>query len=455
MTEKVQTKVLHVSANDSVGGAARAAYRIHRSLVQFGHIYSIDSAFRVIYQNINDETIIGGEPALGTSLFSKLCRKFDLLKLRVHRFRFRNFESENSVLHSEALSTTGLGVEVSERYRAGSHSILHLHWLGNQTFSIEELGAIRQPVVWTLHDQWPFCGAEHYVSPPRLGDCESLDKRFSLGYSKDSRDPSDIGPDLNRSTWLRKLYAWQSPMHVVCTTKWMADCVRSSTLMHDWPVSVIPYPIDLAAWAPFDRAMARNLLNLPLDKTLILFGADGGIKDYRKGADLLFQAFAHFLDLDFVDKANDIELVVFGQSRPSDLPDLGLPIHFVGRVQEDFVLRLYYAAADLMVVPSRLEAFGQTASEALSCGIPVVAFRTGGLVDVIDDLVTGALADPFSPRSLAAAMHWVLHDPQRRIGLGIAARERALKLWSPKRIVGKYAAVYRQEIESFTTSQNI
>jgi glycosyltransferase involved in cell wall biosynthesis len=76
----------------------------------------------------------------------------------------------------------------------------------------------------------------------------------------------------------------------------------------------------------------------------------------------------------------------------------------------------------------------------------VVSFRTGGLVDIVADCSTGALAEPFDPASLAAAIRWVLEEPQRRLQLGAAARERAETLWAPGRVAAMYAQVYREAL---------
>ena len=69
-----------------------------------------------------------------------------------------------------------------------------------------------------------------------------------------------------------------------------------------------------------------------------------------------------------------------------------------------------------------------------ACGTPVVAFRTGGLPDIVEHQRTGYLAQPFHTQDLAAGISWVLEDPQRRVGLGHAARQRAERLWAPARV---------------------
>ena len=176
---------------------------------------------------------------------------------------------------------------------------------------------------------------------------------------------------------------------------------------------------------------------------MVLFGALGGTSDKRKGADLLLHSLQLLKKRLRGSPLEDLELVVFGQSCPAKPLQLGFPIHFVGRQHDDISLRLLYAAADVFVISSRQDNLPNTGLEAHACGTPVVAFRTGGLVDIVDDRVTGALAEPFDPTSLVASIAWVLEDPQRRRQLGVDARLRAQRLWSPGRVAGLYAEVYR------------
>ena len=384
--------------------------------------------------------MIGGPPTGQSPIWRRL-------QPRLAQQARRGFRTGNSTLHSIAWPAAGLGAELQQHHRQGQVDLVHLHWLGLGTLSIEEIGRLPMPLVWTLHDQWAFCGAEHYTSPPLPSETASSDKRFAAGYSPSSRPSHEAGSDINRRTWLRKLLAWRRPIQIVCPSQWLADCARRSTLMGDWPITVIPYPIDLNVWATCDQAQARALLALPVDRPLVLFGALRGSADPRKGADLLLEALHRLRSQVAGTPMEQLELVVFGQSRPAHPPDLGFPIHYSGHLHDDLSLRLLYAAADVMVVPSRQEAFGQTATEAHACGTPVVAFAIGGLVDIVDPHITGALAQPFDSLSLAASIRWVLEDPQRRSQLAAAARRRAERLWDPARVVGLYAEVYRQVLQ--------
>lgn len=431
--------ILHVSAYDLNGGAARAAYRIHRTLVENSLDLGLHSHFRAISQLSDDPTVIGGPPK-GQSAIWRYAQY--LLSRHVRR----NFHTANPTLHSIAWPSTGLGRELEHTHRWGHADLVHLHWLGDITLSIEEIGHLSMPLVWTLHDQWVFCGAEHYTSPPLPGQTASSDERFIAAYTPSSRPSHEAGPDLNRTTWRRKLRAWRRPIQIVCPSSWMAVCARRSSLLRDWPITVIPHPINLQTWAPYDQRLARALFQLPQDRPLILFGATGGTVDFRKGSDLLLSALHRCRVQVTGTPLEQLELVVFGQSPPERDPDLGFPIHYRGPLHDDLSLRLLYTAADVMVVPSRQEAFGQTASEAHACGIPVVAFKIGGLVDIVADRYTGALAEPFDINSLADAICWVLEDPHRRQNLGAAARQRAEQLWDPAFIATLYCEVYTRAL---------
>ena len=408
-------KILQLNYSDINGGASRAAYRIHHSLRSFG----VDSQMLVNVAASGDWTVQG--PA------NKWAKAIVLTRSQLAKPLCQLLRTGNPSIHYPAVVPS----RWPERINGVDADVVHLHWVQGEMLSIGDITRIRKPIVWTLHDMWAFCGAEHYTA----------DHRWRDGYRRDNRPTHESGFDLNRHTWQRKRKHWDRPLQIVCPSRWLADCVRASALMHEWPVTVVPYPIDLNHWQPIDKPLARQLLGLPQDCSLLLFGAIAGGNDPRKGMDLLLASLAHLRSESSLQTA---QLVVFGQLTPQSPPQLGFPMHYTGHLHDDLSLRALYSAADVMVIPSRQDNLPNTGLEAHACGTPVVAFKTGGLPDIVADRVTGALAEPFDPLSLAAAIRWVLEDPQRRRLLGAAARQRAERLWAPARVAGLYAEVYRQ-----------
>jgi glycosyltransferase involved in cell wall biosynthesis len=406
-------KVAQLNYSDNNGGAARAAYRIHHALRNVG----IDSQMLVSVAASGDWTVQG--PISPWAKGIGRIRPQLVIPLR------KLLRTGNPIIHSPALVPS----RWPERLNASGAVVVHLHWVQGEMLSIADIGRIRKPVVWTLHDMWAFCGAEHY----------STDHRWRDGYRSDNRPAHEGGFDLNRNTWHRKHKHWRQPMQIVCPSQWLADSVRASALMGAWPVAVVPNPIDTDRWQPMDQRLARQLLGLPQDCPLLLWGAMGGGNDPRKGIDLLLAALTQLrseLTL------HDLQLVVFGQHSPQSPPQLGFPVHYTGHFYDDLSLRALYSAADAMVIPSRQDNFPNTGLEAHACGTPVVAFNIGGMPDIVADRVTGALAEPFEPESLSGAIRWILDDRLRPQQLGAAARLRAEQLWAPVRIANLYRELY-------------
>lgn len=401
---------LLVAHSDLAGGAARAAYRIHTALRAEG----IGSTLAVRRKLSDDETV-----------YRMRAPDWGRFGPRLEAYIQRLQRTENPVIHSANFLPT--------RWSSCLEGdVVNLHWIGAGTMSIEDVGRIAKPVVVTLHDMWGFCGSEHYAP-----DC--ADARWVVGYTRDNRPVGHRGLDLDRWTWERKRRNW-SRMTVVAPSRWLADCARRSSLMAGWPVHVVPNPLDVTVFRPLDRVDARRALELPTDGKVVLFGAVRGRSDHRKGFDLLLGA------LRKLQQSERTVGVIFGEGEPSTPLNLDLPLRWMGPVKDDSTLVSLYSAADVMVVPSRQEAFGQTASEAQACGTPVVAFQATGLMDVVEHGITGCLVEPFKTDALANAISWVLEDGHHRAALGHAARERAVRLWSPSVVAKQYREVYETVI---------
>jgi glycosyltransferase involved in cell wall biosynthesis len=144
--------------------------------------------------------------------------------------------------------------------------------------------------------------------------------------------------------------------------------------------------------------------------------------DFNKGWQFLRPTLHRLKETGWQDK---VEVVIFGVSTPEVPIDMGFPCHYLGKLYDDLTLAVMYAAADVTLVPSKQESFGQTASESLACGTPVVAFGVTGLLDIVTHQSNGYLAIPFDCEDLANGINWVLTDPHRHQNLRISARKKA------------------------------
>ncbi|XGV94362.1 MAG: glycosyltransferase family 4 protein (plasmid) [Leptolyngbya sp. BL-A-14] len=404
-------KVLHLSTTDVEGGAARAAHRLHQGLRSAG----IESQMLVRAKFGIDRDVIADNAPL-----TKLGPRLDSLPLRLYPHRAL-------AMFSSQWAPDALVPTVAQL----NPDVVLLHWVCNGFLNIDSLRQFNKPLIWLMHDMWAFTGGCHYTQ-----ECD----RYTAQCGKCPHLQSSRDWDLSRWIWQRKAKAWRNlNLTIVSPSTWLAECAQASFLLKDVPVVVIPHGLDLERYKPRDRQFARNLLHLPLDKQLILFGASPGTTgDARKGFQYLAPALEKLAQMGW---GQTIELVVFGGNPPDNPPNLGFKIHYLGQFQDDLSLSLVYSAADVMVVPSVQEAFGQTASEALACSTPVVGFKATGLKDIVNHATNGYLASPFDVTDLAQGIAWILEDPERHQHLKLAAREEAEREFSLRLQARRYLSL--------------
>jgi glycosyltransferase involved in cell wall biosynthesis len=114
---------------------------------------------------------------------------------------------------------------------------------------------------------------------------------------------------------------------------------------------------------------------------------------------------------------------------------------FTGRVDD---LADHVRAADVFAFPSVFEAFGISLVEAAASGVPAVASRTGGIVDVVEEGRSGLLVTPGSEEELGSALQALVRSPQRRAEMGERARRVALRRFDERDAVARYAALFRE-----------
>ncbi|WP_049921406.1 glycosyltransferase family 4 protein [Halopiger djelfimassiliensis] len=410
MTRNTDLRPLLVNASDT-GGSATATKRIHHALRSIG----VDSRMLVQEKSTNDATITGPSSKLETA-WSLARPHVDMLPLRWYG-------------RSSGFMINWLPERMNRTIERIDPDVVHLNWLGRGAMSIRSIGQIDRPLVWRLPDMSALTGGCHYAYgcdgfEDKCGACPQLG--------------SDSSYDLSRLTWHRKHFHWDDlDLTVVTPSTWLADQARKSSLFGDHRIEVIPNALDTDVYRPRDSMLGRELFDLPEDKQLLLFGAVNPMGDHRKGADLLQEA------LQELSTSVDLELVIFGAEEPEDPPDFGFQSNYVGYLHDDPSLVLLYSAADAMVVPSRYEGFGQTVSESLACGTPVIAFDATGPKDIIDHRESGYLAEPYDIESLRQGINWVIEDSARNTILGQKARKRAVDRYKKTEVANKYYNIYQ------------
>tara|TARA_X000000950_G_scaffold288513_1_gene405670 strand:- start:1700 stop:2947 length:1248 start_codon:yes stop_codon:yes gene_type:complete len=412
-------KIIHLSESDNEGGAARAAFRINNALNNSSNIRSI---LRVNKKSTENNSVKGSKKI---SILIKNLKCYLSVKLTKLQ------KTTNPILHSISIFPSLLDKELNNSIA----DIIHLHWVQGEMISIEEIGRITKPIVWTMHDSWPFCGSEHH--PNGLNDL-----RYVNGYKKSNKSPLNKGLDLDRVTWERKVNNWKNSIFFVAPSNWLAACAKKSKLLSDAIIKVIPHPLSMDVFKPSPKNYSRNNYDLPLDKCLILFGSLSSYDNDMKG----WSIFESTISLVSQNIPN-LGIVIFGSPKPIKIPKIDVPIFFIGRVYDDENLSILYSAVDVIAIPSKIESFGLTASEAQSCGTPVVAFNATGLKDIVEHKKTGYLATPFISQSFARGIIWVLRDKDRLETLSHNSRKRALKLWSNEVISKKYKELYLEIIQ--------
>lgn len=408
-------KVNIISNTDISGGAARAAFRLNNALNNI----SVNSEMIVKNKLSKNNKVISPrhyhQRIIGT-IIGSLSNK--LVKIQ---------KTKNLVHHSLNL----VGSDVFKMINISNADIINIHWVGGETLSIKQISQINKPIIMTLHDMWAFCGCEHYCSDDEYS-------RFRVGYDDDNKEDISSSFDLNKVVWLKKKKQWKSPFTIVTPSRWLSKCAKESQLFRDWDVYTIPNALDTEMFKPVDKIIAREMFNLKLDKKLIGFGAMGGGSDPRKGFSHLIKA------LDLISNKADYECVIFGQDTPDNPPDFGLNVTYVGELHDDVTLSLFYNAIDVMVVPSLQENLPQTATEAQSCGTPVVAFNVTGFPDAIDHMDSGYLASAFSVDDLSFGITWCIKNANE---LSKKARAKALNSWSRDIVAKKYLDLYLKVVK--------
>ena len=413
------------------GGAGRASYRIHQGVRSLG----VDSRMLLKNGKSKDPNIVTLDEFVPHNPFYKA---FDWsrnkVKNKLQHIRWNRYPEREKIFMSDLR-----GTDLHGALRKLDYEVLHLHWVNNRFVPLEVLPKDK-PIVWTLHDSWPFCGICHY-------SFECQEYQWQCGccpflHSSESKD-------LSYKVWKRKAEIYKNlDLHIVSPSCWLADCAKKSSLLGHSPVTVIPNCLDVNVFRPLNEAEIslrwQNFREKKMAKPFALYGAVNAATDKIKGFANLLSALKL---LERQGHGDDFELIVFGATQSELDLDVNIPIHCVGYVGDIQELASLYNLASVMVVPSLTENLSCAIMESLSCGTPVVAFNIGGNGDMIEHQKNGYLAKERDDADLAEGILWCLNNNADN-RLGRAGREKVLQNYTFDVVCRQYVELYQQVLKS-------
>lgn len=410
-------KVTHI-AGTVIGGAGRAAWRLHEALLQEGH----DSTFFTINDwteadNIEKKAFKLYNP-LPQTLFERIDYKWrrsflykDLQQTEKDMYDAFHQQKKDWKYECAAIPFGYVNQYLVPQMKEADAIILHAI---NGIIDVQHFFADfkNKPVIWTLHDMNAFQGLFH--------------------YKEDELRNAPISKKLDEAAYAIKAEAYaqkKRKLTIVAPSQWLADGAKKSKLLGDYDNVCIPYSLNLDTFSVKDRQAIREGLNLKPEHKVALFISDH-VQNARKGFDLLMDALSRFNDPDIV-------LLAIGEDRGDwDIPS---NIRFIGKIKDDNLMADYFNAADVFILPSREDNLPNVMLEAFACGCPVIGFPIGGVKEHVIGGVTGKLADNISGDALAKTID-MFFDGRSKFNQH-TIRDYAVKMFNPAKQVAAYLDV--------------
>ena len=404
-------KVLHITTSD-FGGAGLCVLRIHKSLLEFG----VDSKVLVAQKSSDLPTVVVAEIS-GLNTYvppkNKVARKFEKIMRRRGYFLTQLEKYQRSVAFLEnVIYTFPLSkYDLSCHPLVADADIIHLHWVADYLDYPTFFRNVGKPVVWTFHDENIAFGGFHYR--------KERDKYYDL-----CRDTEDDLVRIKREA----LSNAQGSITIVALSKMMKSLCNNDPALRSYPIEIIHNSVDYKRFVPINNDIAKQVFGIPENHTVFGF-CSVDVAEERKGLKELVQT---------LERVNDFRKVTLICAGSGEIPvQTDLEIVRTGPIVNERIMSLFYSAANYFVMPSFQEAFAQTPLEAMSCGVPVIAFPCSGTEELINEK-NGVRCDGFTVDSLYDG---ILCAMGREYDAELI-RQDMIDRFSPEKIAMQYIKVY-------------
>jgi glycosyltransferase involved in cell wall biosynthesis len=389
-------KILLVSIYDGFegGGAVLACKRLHLALLKQG--YNCRLLLLEKQENITQ-----------SFSFFNLSSTISRIKKRIKKYtqyylysRQYNKNPKNHYLHSPASSV--YDITQHELYKWAD--VVNLHYVSNfidypSFFSKKQT----KPIVWTLHDMNAFTGGCHHAE-------------VCIGFEKECTNCPQLSAtrqNYNHINWVIKSKGNYNRLTLISPSNWLKDKSQSSSLFKQLPHYTLPNSVDTHIFKVLDKAFCKTFFNIPVDNKTLLFVARE-VALHLKGMSILLETLPLI--------KSEIKILVIGKINFQQFQHERVTI--LGSISDERMLALAYNAADVLVMPSLEENLPNVIIESLCCGTPVIAFKTGGIPELIQNDENGFLAEKGSAQSLAENIEKSLNFSWNRNNISQLAQEK-------------------------------
>jgi glycosyltransferase involved in cell wall biosynthesis len=378
-------KVVHIQYSTEAAGGA--ALRLQQAFINAG----IQSQIISLQKDL--------PPVQNVIYLGKKERAIARINTRIQNWRNKKIPAQYGLFSHSVLSNN-----ILNNNAVAEADIIYIHWVLNGFLSIknfQQLVQLNKPVIFFMHDMWGITGGCHYSF-----DCENYKTGCNNCQMFPDRQRHHLLPAKNYRKKM-KLYDGANNFYFVSPSRWLYNTARQSLLTKNKPLFYIPNVLDAKVFKPYNKTVARQLLNLNENEIIIAFGAVSVTSPY-KGWPYLVEALKL---LKQQDTSDNISVLIFGSGYSKTVDD-AIPFKkkFMGYLSDEYSTALVYNAADVFIAPSLAEAFGFVIMESLSCGTPVVGFNTGGIRDMIDHKKNGYLAEYKNTNDIVTGIKYCIEN---------------------------------------------
>ena len=409
-------KILFISYNDNLGGANNASYRLYKNMKNIG----FDVCIYCVNKFTKDKNIFEVDKLSKSILPKKIKALFN---------RFYNFLITKNFYSSE-VSLNIFPTRISNLINNSNCDLVHFHYIGSETISLNDIGNINKKIIFTFHDFWPLQGIRHLRT--------NKIKSFLKGDLKKMNI-------IDKIIFKKKIKNFKNISVAVLLNKEMYNFSKKSILFKRKELYLMKNSINQKIYKPLQKKKCKKELNLN-KKKYILFGSATPFSDNNKNFKLVVKL-SNYLIKKY--KEEDLGFIFFGNSVNDKKLLKRINIEYIdfGFLKNEKKIAQLYNASDVLLCPSYYETLNQMAIESISCGTPVVAFNQGGLKDIVSNGVNGYLIKKYSFTNFFERVEYILNNKKFMNQSLRKEFHKQMRKYSNQNVARDHAQMYKNVFE--------